>query len=141
MNNRVKNHPVVLYDGKCYLCSGSVMFILKREKREGEFRFASLQSKIANELLGEQQELKSRDDSGSVVLIENEKIYTHSTAALRIARKLRRGWQLLYGFIIVPRFIRDGVYNWIARNRFRWFGKMDKDFIPPEGTEERFLDH
>ena len=134
------DHPIILFDGRCYLCSGSVMFILKRERKRGEFRFASLQSKKASELLGEKKELKDKNESGSVILIENGRIYSKSTAALRITRKLRRGWPLLYGFIVVPRFIRDGIYNWIAKNRFKWFGKMDKDFIPPEGTEDRFLD-
>lgn len=76
---------------------------------------------------------------GSILLWENGKIYERSTAVLRVAGKLRGGWRLLYGFIILPRFLRDGIYHFIARNRYRWFGKKDSCMVPGPGVQDRFL--
>ncbi len=78
-------------------------------------------------------------DLDSFVLIENGKAYTRSDGALRVAKKLKGGWPLLYAFIIVPKFIRDGMYNWIARNRYKWFGKQDVCMIPTPELKARFL--
>ena len=129
--------PIILFDGVCNLCNSSVLFVIKRDKQK-QFRFASLQEKTGESLL-KKFDLPS-DTFNSFVLIENEKVYTRSTAALRIARRLHGGWNLLYGFMIVPRFIRDAVYNIIARNRYKWFGKRDECMIPTPELIERFLD-
>ena len=129
-------HPVILFDGICNLCNASVQFVIRRDP-EGAFRFATLQSEF-----GKKISEKFRPDSlnhGSFILVENEKAYTRSEAALKVARKLKGPISLLYGFIIVPPFIRNGVYDLIARYRYTWFGKRDKCMIPSAEILSRFL--
>lgn len=128
---------IVLFDGVCHLCHSTVQFILLRD-RQAYFQFAALQSETGQRLLREQGlEGKGLD---SVVLIENGKAHTHSGAALRIVRRLPGAWKLLYGFIIIPPFIRNFVYNWIARNRYRWFGKEESCMMMQKEWKERFLE-
>jgi predicted DCC family thiol-disulfide oxidoreductase YuxK len=129
-------HSILLFDGVCNLCNSSVQFIVKRDE-DAVFRFASLQSEEAQELLNSFEDKPS--DLSSVLLVEDGKLYARSTAALRAARRLSGAWPLLYGFIIIPRPIRDLVYNWIARNRYRWFGKKDQCMIPSPELKARFL--
>ena len=128
---------MILFDGVCNLCNGSVTFILQRE-REPVFQFASIQSESGKELL-EWYGLPS-DYNQAVVLIENGKIYLGSTAALKIGQTLKSPWSFLssLGFI-VPKFIRDWVYNQIAVNRYQWFGKRDFCMVPTEKLKARFL--
>ena len=130
------NKPVILFDGVCNLCNASVRFIIRRD-RKNNFRFASLQSDFAQQLFQQLQFDASGIDS--VVLYENGKLYVRSTAALKIARGLNGLWFLLYGFIVVPPFIRDAVYDFIARNRYKWFGKKDFCAMPEPGMKERFI--
>ncbi|MEE8583248.1 MAG: DCC1-like thiol-disulfide oxidoreductase family protein, partial [Acidobacteriota bacterium] len=111
---------IVLFDGVCNMCNWTVQFILRRDRRE-RFLFAPLQSEKGRELL--QRHRLPPDQLDSIVLVEAGRAFTSSSAALRIARGLPGLWPLLYGFIAVPRFIRDAVYDWIARNRYRWFGR------------------
>ncbi len=128
-------HPVILFDGYCNLCSGAVVFVLKREPGD-VFRFASLQSAYADQLL---QNLNLQGNPpDSIVLEEGGRTFFRSTAALRIAKRMRRLWPLLYGLIIIPRFIRDPVYDWIARNRYRWFGKRNTCFMPSREMSHKF---
>ena len=108
---------VVLFDGVCNFCEGSVRFIINRDP-EGIFRFTSLQSEQAKEIL--QSHGRDPDSLSSVVLVEEGTLYTKSSAALRIARRLRFPWPLLWGFIVLPPFLRDLGYDLIARNRYRW---------------------
>lgn len=129
--------PIILFDGVCNLCNKSVQFVLKKDKKK-QFLFASLQGTTGQSLL-EQYQLP-RDQLTSFVLIENGKAYTRSAAALRVAKLLGGGWSLLYGFMITPPFVRDGVYNWIARNRYKWFGKMDSCWVPTPELKARFLE-
>lgn len=131
------NNPIILFDGVCNLCDRSVQFIIKRDNKK-LFRFASLQGKTGQEVLKKYQ--LPADQLHSFVLLEGDHIYTRSTGALRIFRKLGGGLKLLYGFMIVPRFIRDGVYNLIARNRYKWYGKKEECMIPTPEIKERFLD-
>ncbi len=133
MNGR----SVVLFDGVCNLCNGFVRFIIKRDK-EDNFLFASLQSSEAKQLLDDHAAGKSLT---TIVLIENGKIYTRSTAALRICRRLSGGWPLLYGLIIIPTFIRNGVYNFVAKFRYRFFGKKDHCMVPTEDIRQKFFDY
>jgi predicted DCC family thiol-disulfide oxidoreductase YuxK len=128
-----RDRPVILFDGVCNLCTGSVQFVIERDSRK-RFRFASLQSPVAEQLLGR------RDDLESVVLVENGEIYRKSTAALRIARRLDGLWPLLAVFLVLPRFLRDAVYDWIGRRRYRMFGKRDACWVPSAELAERFLD-
>jgi predicted DCC family thiol-disulfide oxidoreductase YuxK len=126
----------IFFDGECNLCSGSVRFILKRDRHE-RFRFASLQGKSGQALLTVNQ--FSKDHFNSFILLEGDKVYTRSTAALRVCKYLGGIWSLLYVFIIVPRFIRDGVYDFISGNRYAWFGKRETCWLPEPRWEKRFL--
>lgn len=130
-------HPVVLFDGVCNLCNKSVQFIIRRDKKD-QFRFAALQGKTGQAILARHG--LPPDSFNSFVLSEGDNIYTHSTGALRMLKKLGGPWSLLYGFIIVPRFIRDGIYKWIARNRYRWFGRQESCMIPTPALKNKFLD-
>jgi len=133
----METRPVVLFDGVCNLCNRSVQFIIKRDKKK-QFLFASLQGKAGQEIL--QKFNLPLNEFNSFILAEGDTIYTRSASALRIARKLKGGWKLLYGFIIVPKFIRDWVYNIVARNRYKWFGKKDECMVPTPELRDRFLD-
>lgn len=128
---------IVLYDGWCNLCDYSVQFILKRDKN-AYFKFAALQSETGKKLQ-EKYNLPT-DTIDTIVLIEADKAYLRSTAGLRIARKLNRLWPILYVFIMVPPFIRNLIYRFIARNRYKWFGKKDACAMPTPDIKARFLD-
>jgi predicted DCC family thiol-disulfide oxidoreductase YuxK len=129
--------PIVLFDGVCNLCNSVVQFIIKRDKKK-QFLFASLQGKTGQEVL-KKFNLPSADFDSFIVL-EGDKVYTRSTAALHMLKKMSGGWKFLYGFIIVPRFIRNAVYDWIARNRYKWYGKRNECMIPTPDLKERFLE-
>jgi predicted DCC family thiol-disulfide oxidoreductase YuxK len=129
------DNAVVLFDGVCNFCNSSINFIIKRD-RKGYFKFAPLQSEIAQKLVGD----KTKPMPESVILIENGQTYDRSSAALLIAKKLDGLWPLLYIFMIVPKPIRDAVYNLIGRNRYKWFGKTEACMIPTPEVRSRFLD-
>lgn len=133
----IKRRRIILFDGICNLCNGSVIFILRHEK-DPVFQFASIQSETGKELL-EWCGLPSNYNQ-AVVYIENGKVYLGSTAALKIGQGLIFPWSLLsfVGFV-VPKFIRDWVYNQIAQHRYQWFGKKDVCMVPTESLRARFL--
>ncbi|UTR08626.1 MULTISPECIES: thiol-disulfide oxidoreductase DCC family protein [Evansella] len=129
-------NPIVLFDGDCNFCDSSVQFILKRDKEE-KFYFTALQSKAGEEL---QEKHNVSSDIDSMVLIDGDKVYYKSGAALRIARHLKGLWKLSYIFIIVPPPIRNAVYNIIANNRYKWFGKKEESCaLPSPEVRKRFL--
>ena len=128
-------HAVVLFDGVCNLCNASVNFIIDRDRAE-YFQFAPLQSEWAQQLSGQPM---PPTDPESILLWEGGRLYSHSTATLRIARKLDGFWKILGLAIVVPRPIRDGVYGWIARNRYRWFGRSETCRRPTPALRRRFL--
>ena len=130
------DQPVVLFDGVCNLCNGAVNFIIDRDRQQ-QFCFASLQSEVGESLL-EQHQLPP-EYLRSLVLVENNRVYTKSTAALRIARRLDGAWPLCYVFIVLPPVIRDYLYNIVARNRYRWFGKSESCRYPTADERQRFL--
>jgi predicted DCC family thiol-disulfide oxidoreductase YuxK len=130
------NHLVILFDGECNLCNGTVQFILKRDKYS-LFKFASIQGEFGQNTLTHFGLPKT--DLHSFVLLEGERFYTHSTGALRIFLHLGGIWKLLFVFIIIPGFIRDAVYNLIARNRYKWFGKRALCYLPTVAVQDRFL--
>lgn len=131
-------HPVVLFDGVCNLCNSSVQFIIDRDPK-GTLRFASLQSEAAAKLLRQHDLTPPEGDPDSILLVEDGAVYSHSSAALRIARRLSGVWSVLYVFMLVPRPLRDLVYRFIARNRYRWFGKSEMCRVPTPELRERFL--
>jgi len=139
MKNRIMSlpdSPLVLFDGVCNLCNASINFIIDRDTK-GLFRFASLQSDLGFSLRKAFDLVEPEMDS--VVLIMGGRAYTHSDAALTIAKHLDGAWSLLFGFIVFPRFLRDGVYRFIARNRYRWFGKSESCRVPTPELRARFL--
>ena len=128
--------PVVLFDGVCNLCNGAVQFVIGHDPTQ-QFRFASLQSDAAARLL-------ARDDAAaplpdSIVLLDEQGMHFRSTAILRIARRLSFPWPLASLFLAVPRPLRDGVYNLVARRRYRWFGRQDVCLTPTAELRARFL--
>ncbi|MFY0687100.1 MAG: DUF393 domain-containing protein [Cyclobacteriaceae bacterium] len=128
---------VILFDGVCNLCNASVNFIIDRDP-DSRFSFASLQSEKAVELLRKSTVNPKALDG--IILIKKEKIFQNSSAVLLIAKGLSGLWPMMYLFIIVPSFIRDGVYKLIARNRYRWFGKSDQCRMPTSDLQARFID-
>ena len=131
-----KENPIILFDGICHLCNGFVAFVIQRDSK-ARFRFAPLQSEVGKRLLIESGVPLQANES--VVLIEAGKGSVESKAVLRTMKILPGPWKLMYGFIVVPRPIRDAVYRWIARNRYRWFGKSESCIVPKTEWRERFL--
>ncbi len=128
---------VILFDGVCNLCNASVNWVIDRDKKN-IFHFASLQSGYGIKTV--QEFGLSGDYLDTVILREADKIYTRSDAILRIAKLLGGGYSFLYVFRIIPRFMRDAVYNFIARNRYRWFGKKESCRVPSPELKAKFLD-
>jgi predicted DCC family thiol-disulfide oxidoreductase YuxK len=128
---------IVFFDGVCNLCNSAVDFIIDRNP-SGSLRFASLQSELGKQLL-ENQGLDTESYS-SLILYEKGKVYRYSTAAFRIAAHLSGIWSWARFFLVLPPFLRDGVYNLIARNRYRWFGKSEACRLPTPELRVRFLD-
>jgi predicted DCC family thiol-disulfide oxidoreductase YuxK len=130
------NGPIVLFDGVCNFCNGSVNFIIDRDAAR-RFRFASLQSEAGQALL-RSFGMRTRDFD-TIVLVENGRACTRSSAALRIARQLGGWWSLFTVLFAIPPFLRDAVYDIFASNRYRWFGKAETCRVPTPESRERFL--
>jgi predicted DCC family thiol-disulfide oxidoreductase YuxK len=130
------SHPVILFDGVCNLCNASVQFIINRDPK-AKFRFTSLQSD-AGQIILKKFNL-SAEKLYSVIVVDQDNVYDRSRAALEIARRLSGLWPLLYGFILVPPFIRNFVYDWISRNRYRWFGVRQECMMPTPNMKARFI--
>lgn len=130
------SHDIILFDGVCNLCNGAVQFILKRDKYQ-RFLFASLQSSVGQQKLKDYQ-LSEKSDT--ILLLSAHRVFDKSNAALEIAKHLSGLWPLLYALKVVPRFIRDAVYSWIAKNRYRFFGKRDVCMLPTPELKSRFLE-
>lgn len=133
----VDEKKVLLFDGVCNLCTGLVLFVIKRDK-EGEIKFGSLQSDEGKEYLDRFGLPVEKIDT--FVLIENGNYYLRSDAALRLFRSLDGLWPCLYLFIIVPKSIRDFVYSFIADRRYKWFGKKNECMVPTTELKSRFLE-
>jgi len=128
---------IILFDGVCNLCNGAINFIIKHDPK-GIFKFASLQGETGEKLLA--QHNIDPQETDSIVLIDNDQVSVKSSAALRIAKNLNQGYPLLFGFMIIPTFIRNGVYDFIAANRYKWFGKKESCMLPTPELRSRFLD-
>lgn len=134
--NSLSGPSIVLFDGVCNFCNASVNFVIDRDPH-ASFKFGALQSEEGVQLLSELG--ITPDYLDSILLVENGKVFKDSTAALKIAKKLSGLWPILYGFIVVPAPVRDLVYRWIARNRYKWFGKMDSCRLPTPEYRARFI--
>ena len=131
------NQPaIILFDGHCHLCCNSVQFILKRDSND-RFQFAPIDGRTASSLFTNRL---AGDTPDSIVLFENNTLYYRSTAALRIARKLSGAWPILYIFMLIPAPLRDWMYNIIAMNRYRWFGRSETCWMPKPEWKDKFLD-
>jgi predicted DCC family thiol-disulfide oxidoreductase YuxK len=129
---------IVLFDGVCNLCSGTVRFIVERD-RDAYFRFASIQSEAGAELMRAHGLEVPEGDPTSIVVVDDGRPLQRSDAALAIAKHLKMPWKLLYAAVIIPRFLRDAVYDLVARNRYRVFGKKDVCMVPTPELRARFL--
>lgn len=127
---------VILFDGVCNFCNTTINFIIDHDPKQ-RFRFASLQSDAGQQLLRQHHEPTT--DFDSVILLKGGKVFHKSDAALEIALDLGGLWPLLYGFKIVPRFVRNALYDFVARNRYRWFGRLDACRLPTPELRGRFL--
>ena len=127
---------IILFDGVCNLCNNAVNFVINHDKKIN-FLFASLQSPFGEKFLTDHN--INGEINNSFILLQGEKIFNRSTAALRVAKKLDGLWPLLYALIIVPRMIRDSIYTFVANNRYKWFGKRDSCMIPTPELKARFL--
>ena len=134
--NNKTDYSILLFDGLCNLCNGSVNFILKRDKL-GKFKFASLQYEIGKKLTNKFDIDTNIVDS--IILIKNEKVFIKSSALLEILKDLPIGWRVFRIGIILPKFIRDYLYDFVAKHRYRIFGKKDECPIPPKDIQDRFL--
>lgn len=137
MQNIQSNNPIVLFDGVCNLCNSTVLWIIQHDPKQ-QFRFASLQGDYGQQVL--QRFHLPPDALNSFILLKDDQIYTKSTGALKVAKALSGLWPLLYICIIIPPFIRNGVYDLIAKNRYRWFGKKESCAIPSPALKALFYD-
>jgi len=137
IENLEHNKQLILFDGVCNLCNSSVQFVIKRDKKD-KFRYAALQSDIGQEIIHKFNIDTSKTDS--IILYSNEKgISYKSTAALKIASHLGFPTNILSVFLIIPAFIRNVVYDFIAKNRYKWYGKRDNCMIPTPELKSKFL--
>jgi predicted DCC family thiol-disulfide oxidoreductase YuxK len=127
----------ILFDGVCNLCNGFVQWVIRRDPH-AKFRFGALQSAAAQDLLA------GRDvrpmDLGTVLYVRNGKVLERSGAVLHILKDIGGPWGLMFAFIIVPPFLRDAVYRWVARNRYKWFGQRESCMLPTPELKARFID-
>ncbi|TBO39949.1 thiol-disulfide oxidoreductase DCC family protein [Pedobacter kyonggii] len=128
--------PIIFFDGVCNLCNASVQFVIAHDKKD-QFKFTALQGYYAKEILP--QFNADLEKLNTILLLEDGKLYTRSSAALRVARKLNGLIPLLYAFIIIPKFIRDWVYDIIAKNRYRWWGRQESCWVPTPELKGKFI--
>jgi predicted DCC family thiol-disulfide oxidoreductase YuxK len=131
----------ILFDGVCNFCNASINFVIDRDSK-GIFKFATLQSEVGQELL-KKFSLQTSDSESrtfdSIVAIEGDKVYQKSDAALEIARRMNGIWKIFYVFKIIPSFLRNPIYDLVAKNRYRIFGRTDACRIPTPELKTRFL--
>jgi len=132
----LKKQPILLFDGECGFCNKSIQFFLKREKNK-KMHFAPLQSEVGKQL---RAYFEISDKVDSVILIKDHSAYIKSCAALRLTPYLKGVWPLMMVFVIIPPFIRNVFYDLIAKNRMRFFGRVQSCELLPKNDKERFLD-
>ncbi|MBS1619149.1 MAG: thiol-disulfide oxidoreductase DCC family protein [Bacteroidetes bacterium] len=137
MSDKLLPERLVLFDGVCNLCNASVQFVIRHDP-EGRFRFAALQSEVGQEVL-RAHGLAADQLFDSFVYLREGQLYQRSAAALYLLRDLGGIWRLLYAFVIIPRPVRDAVYDVVAKYRYKWFGKRDSCMVPTAELRGRFL--
>ena len=130
------NQKIILFDGVCNLCNTSVNFVIEHDKKN-IFKFAALQSDMGKKLAIENNIYIA--DTDSIILIDGDSSYIKSTAALYISKELSGAYPLLYAFMIIPKYLRDLIYNYIAKNRYKWYGKKESCMIPSPTLKDKFL--
>jgi predicted DCC family thiol-disulfide oxidoreductase YuxK len=130
-----KANPIIAFDGVCNLCSGFIQWLIKRDKKK-HFRYTTLQSNVGD-LLSKNVDIDV--DGESVIMVYQEKIYTLSDVGLKCMQILGGPWILFYGLIYFPKSFRDLVYKWIAKNRYKWFGKSEACIVPDPSIKALFL--
>ena len=133
-------NPIILFDGVCNLCNSTVKRVIKADKK-GIFRFASLQSTAAQDILSSLPVQTPRQFPDSIVLIDDNKSFTKSKAVFMISSKLNGIWRILSLFSFLPIPLTDYLYDWVASHRYKWFGRQDSCMVPTEDLKERFLDN
>jgi len=128
-------NPVIFFDGVCNLCSASVQFAIEHDKKD-IFKFTALQGNYAKTILPKYNVDLNKIDS--IIFVENDNLYTKSTAALKIARKMSGLWPMLYIFIVIPKSIRDWFYDIIAKNRYKWWGRQESCWVPTAELKQKF---
>lgn len=128
-------NKIILFDGECHFCDQSVQFIIKRDPH-ASFKFASLQSHIGQKI---RYDYIIPQHIDSIILIEDDQYFVKSTAALRICKRLKGAWKIGFFFLVIPTPVRDLVYDYVAKNRYQWFGKKDACEIPSPDIRKRFL--
>ena len=136
MVRKTDSNIVVLFDGVCNLCNGAVQFLIRRD-RNNIFKFAALQSDPAHALLKGYRVKANQFDS--IVIVKEGRVYERSDAVLILASALGFPWNLVIAGKVFPRWIRDGIYNFIARNRYRIFGRRESCMVPNAALKEKFL--
>ena len=131
----MQENPVILFDGVCNYCNAMVNFAIRNDKK-AILKFAPLQSQAGKRL---KEEYKIAPGIDSVILIDQDKVYTYSDAAVRISKYLRWPAKILYGLLIIPKFIRQPFYKWVAKNRYKWFGKKEECMVPTPEVRARFI--
>lgn len=132
----VSDHPIILFDAECVLCSANAQFVLNFDRR-GHFRLASMQSEIGARLF--RAHGIDPDDPETMIVVEGDRALRNSDAVLAIYDGLGWPWKAAIVFRLVPRIVRDAIYGWVARNRYRIFGKRDTCWLPPEHLRDRLL--
>ncbi|MDO9406097.1 MAG: thiol-disulfide oxidoreductase DCC family protein [Polaromonas sp.] len=128
---------IIVFDAQCLLCNGWVQFLLRHDRLQ-VFRFASIQGDTGQTLL--QQAGLEVDGLQTLLLVDGATVHTHTAAILRVLHALGWRWRLAWLFWLVPASLRDAAYRWLARNRYRWFGRSDTCLMPQPAHAARFLD-
>ena len=137
-NSPATDHPILMFDGVCNLCNGLNQFVIKRDPPPGCFRFVALQSERGQAIL--RQHGLPTDSIDTFVMIDGSHAYLRSTAGLHVLRRLGFPWSMLFPMILVPVEFRDVLYDWIAKRRYRWFGRQTSCIVPTPDIRSRFLE-
>ena len=130
-------YAILIFDGVCNFCNGFVNFIIDRDPKK-KIKFVASQSESGKKIL-QQYKISKKEVKESIIFIEQEHYNTKSTAFFHILKHLRFPWYLFYGFVLTPHFIRDTIYNYIGKNRYKWFGKRNTCRMPTKDIKDRFL--